>query len=386
MPKWISLGIALAILAVPFSSKACSLCDSSLRARNTLREELDQAKIVLYGTVANPVFNKRPGAPPGSGTTDFHVERVVLDDPILAGAKNIEVPKYLPVPDPASPPKFILFCSVKNGQLDPYHGRFVKSDALVPYLTGILAVRTKDRTTQLKFFFQYLDHEDSMVSDDAFLEFARLSDAEVGAIARHLPSAKLESLLKDPKSPPERLGLYAFLLGASGNDKQAAGLLRHMLDQPGERTTSALDGLLSGYIHLQPHEGWELAAKMLADSKKPMNQRVAVIRTLRFYHAWKPAEYKKEILHCMAVTIADGEIADFAIDDLRQWKTWDLTKLVLAQYGKASHDSPLARRGIIRYALCCPQPEAQKFVTAIRQRDPELVHELEESLEFEKGK
>ena len=385
MLKWISLCIAFTILAwaaLPCSI-ACSLCDSSLRSRNTLREELADAKVVLYGTIANPQFNKKPGAPPGSGTTEFHVSRAILDDPARAGRKTIEIAKYLPVPDP---PRYLLFCAVKNGQLDPFHGRVVKSDALLSYLAGILSVRGKDRTQQLQFYFQNLDNADTAVSDDAFLEFARLTDLEIGNIARHLPAAKLRALLQDPKTPADRLGLYAFMLGASGNDKDAAALLRNMLDQPTERTANALDGLLTGYIHLKPREGWDLAGKFLADTKKPMNQRIAVIRTLRFYHAWKPAECKQEIMHCMAITISDGEIADFAIDDLRQWKTWDLTKLVLAQYGKPTHDSPLARRGIIRYALCCPEPEAKQFVAALRQRDPELIHELEESLEFEKGK
>src|SRR5262249_50879698 len=148
------------------------LCDSSLRARNTLREELEQAKVVLYGTIANPQFNKKPGAPPGSGTTEFHLQRAVLDDPVRGNKSTFEVAKYLPVPDPADPPRFILFCSAKNGQLDPYHGRFVKSEALLPYLAGILAVRSKDRTEQLKFYFQNIDHPDPMVSEDAFLEFA----------------------------------------------------------------------------------------------------------------------------------------------------------------------------------------------------------------------
>jgi hypothetical protein len=389
MLKRISIAALLVILAatsLPRSSNACSLCDSSLRARNTLREELEQAKLVLYGTVANPQFNRKPGAPPGSGTTEFHLIRAVMDDAARAGRTTVEVAKYLPVPDPADPPRFILFCAVKNGQLDPYHGRFVKSEAVLSYLTGILAVRTKSRSDQLRFFFQHLDHADPTVSEDAFLEFARLSDIEVGRIAKELPSAKLRQLLQDPKSPSERLGLYAFMLGASGNDKEAAALLRTMIDQPSERTSAALDGLLSGYIHLQPREGWNLAAQFLTDANKPLNQRLSVIRTLRFYHAWKPAESQKDVMRCMQIMIGDGEIADFAIDDLRQWKTWDLTKEILAQYGKPSHDSPLARRGIIRYALCCPQPEAQQFVATLRQRDPDLVRELEESLEFEKGK
>jgi len=354
--------------------------------QSTLRQEMEQTKVVLYGTLANPQFHRKPGAAPGSGTTEFHVLRAIVDDPARGGRTMLEINNYLPVPDPANPPKFVVFCTTKDGRLNPVHGRFASSEAILPYLAGILEVRGKDRTKQLQFFFKHLESDDPAVSKDAFLEFAQCNDVEVANIAKHLPGAKLRALLQDPKTPSERLGLFAFLLGAAGNDKDAAVLLRNMIEQPTERTASALDGLLSGYIHLQPREGWDLAAKILTDSKRPTIQRIAAVRTLRFYHAWKPAESKREILRCFGAAILDGEIADLAIDDMRQWKMWDLTKQVLAQYGKPSHDSPLARRGIIRFALCCPLADAQQFVGVLRQRDPELVRELEESLEFEKGK
>src|SRR5437773_2034159 len=117
MMRWTICCAALALLAaaLPCPTTACSLCDSSLRARNTLREELEQAKVALYCTVANPQFNKKPGAPPGSGTTEFHLLRPVLDDAARGNKNTFEIGKYLPVPDPADPPKFILFCSAKNG-------------------------------------------------------------------------------------------------------------------------------------------------------------------------------------------------------------------------------------------------------------------------------
>jgi hypothetical protein len=378
--------LLVAGITLPCPAPACSLCDSSLRAQNTFREDMAQAKIVLYGTIANPQFNKKPGAPPGSGTTEFHVLRPLKDDPARAGRKQMELSKYLPVPDPKNPPALVVFFDLKDGQLNPYHGRFVKSEAVLPYLAGVLEFQAKDRTQQLQFYFKYLDDADSVISHDAYLEFARCSDEEVGSIAKHLPADKLKALLQDPKTPTERLGLYAFLLGASGSGKEAAALLRGMIEQPTNRTESALDGLLGGYIHLQPREGWDLAAAILANPKKPLTQRFAVARTLRFYHAWKPAESKQEIERCLAVMLPDGDIADIAIDDLRQWKMWDLTQQVLAQFGKPSHDSPLARRGIVRYALCCPQPAAQQFIARLRQQDPDLVRDVEESLEFDKGK
>jgi hypothetical protein len=77
-------------------------------------------------------------------------------------------------------------------------------------------------------------------------------------------------------------------------------------------------------------------------------------------------------------------VADLALEDLRKWKMWDLTGTVLAQFGKPSHDAPIARRAILRYALCCPLPEARQFVEQLRRRLPDEVRDLEESLETER--
>ena len=78
------------------------------------------------------------------------------------------------------------------------------------------------------------------------------------------------------------------------------------------------------------------------------------------------------------------DIADLAVEDLRQWQAWDLTPQVLGEFGKPTHAAPIVRRTIVRYALCCPKPEATRFVADLRQRDPELVREIEDSLQFEK--
>ena len=388
MLRGLICGVALAIglTTLPCPAPACSLCDSSFRMQTTLRQELDDSKVVLLGRLANPQLIHKPGAMPGSGTTEFQVVRVIKDDPLRKGQTKLTLTKYLPVPDPKNPPNYLLFCSIADGELNPFGGRAVKSDAILPYLAGVLDLKSKDIGQRMAFYFKYLDSDDAAISQDAFLEFARCGDKDIGLVAKSLPAAKLRAMLEDPKTQPERLGLYAFLLGASGSDKDAAAILRKMIDHLTERTAVALDGLMSGYIFVRPHEGWDLAAAFLGDTKKPYLQRLAVTRSVKFYQAWKPAECKQEVLHCCGVMLNDGEVADIAIDDLRQWKMWDLTKDVLRQYGKPSHGSPIVKRGIVRYALCCPLPEAKQFVAAVRQQDPDMIRELEEVLEFDKGK
>src|SRR5205823_14077593 len=131
----------LAVAALPCPAPACSLCDPSLRAQNTLRQEADQAKIVLYGTIANPQIIKRPGAGPGAGMTEFHVRQILRDDPARAGRKVLDINAFLPVPDPNNPPACLFFCSVKDGKLNPPYARFVKSEAILPYVASVLEIQ-----------------------------------------------------------------------------------------------------------------------------------------------------------------------------------------------------------------------------------------------------
>src|SRR5438270_627759 len=49
----------------------------------------------------------------------------------------------------------------------------------------------------------------------------------------------------------------------------------------------------------------------------------------------------------------------------------------------ASHDVPIIRRAILRYALSCPKQEAAAYVNQCRKRDPEMVKDTEELLKLE---
>jgi hypothetical protein len=368
---------ATAFLLVPEAVWACSLCGGLNQL--TLRQEMDQARLVLYGTLANP----RPSSDPArlGGTTELHVLCVLKDDPIRGGRNVVVLNRYLPVLDPRDPPKYLVFCEIVGGRLDPYRGKPIRSQAVLDYLRGAQALKGKSRTEALLYYFRFLSHADPIIADDAFLEFARSTDQEIGEAARRLDPKQLRQLIA--KAPASRLGLYAFLLGACGGP-QDADFLRDQIDHPTTQTANALDGLLGGYVALRPAEGWELAVRILSDRRRPFNERFAVSRTIRFYHSWKPEESKKPILRALAVMVADGDVADLAIEDLRQWKLWNLTDAVLAQYGKASHASPIVKRAIIRYALCCRLPQAQRFVEQVRRQDPATVRDVEEALSYER--
>jgi hypothetical protein len=379
----ISQWIALVCVALPSPVVACTLC-SGMQGRQTLRQEVARSKLVLYGTLANPRLAPPNQVAAGDGLTDLQIDHVVKSDPFLRDRKVVELPRYVPL-NPKEPPKFLVFCDVYNGKLDPYRGLPVRSPAMVNYLKGATALDANDKAKALLYFFDFLDDGEPEIAADAYLEFARATDAEVGQVSSKLNPAKLRGLLQSPHTPPERLGLFAFLLGACGQEPDAALLLR-LIQNPNAQTTPALGGLLSGYLQMQPKEGWELALGILRDEQKPFAQRFATLRMLRFMHGWKPEETKPHILRGLGTVLPHPDLVDLAVEDLRQWKYWELTADVVAQYGKKGHDAPIIKRALLRYAVTCPRPEAARLVAKVRQEDPQLLRDVEESLLFEKEK
>jgi hypothetical protein len=370
------LGLLVVGLAVCPPAGACNLCSMNIQQAQTFRQDAEQARLILYGTLENP---RLVGS---GGETDLRIEAVIKPDPFLKGAKVVTIPRYVPV-DPKDPPHFAVFCDVYNDKLDPYRGVPLRAKEGADYLRGALRLDPKDRTAILLYYFNYLEHPDKELANDAFLEFAKANDREIGQVAPKLAPERLRRWIKDPETPVNRLGLYAFLLGACGGEPDAA-LFRGLLENPDDRAMSALDGILGGYIHLKPREGWDLALALLRDEKKPFPVRYAVLRTLRFYHGWQPDETRERVVRGLAAALPEGDLADLAVEDLRRWQVWELTKDVLAQYGKKSHAAPIVRRAILRYALSCPGPEAAAFVAERRREDPGLVKEVEESLQYEK--
>jgi len=379
---WLSLPALGLLLAVPHPAVPCSLCNPNLQQVPTLRQEAAQphARLILIGALQNPRLI--PGT--GQGTTDLNITQVLRNDPALKDRKLIEINKYMPVTDPNNPPRFLVFCDVFQGKLDTYRGVPLRSADSVEYVQKVLALDKTDKSGNLAFFFRYLEHPDKEVATDAFMELAKATDLEIGQAAGRLSADKLRGWLRDLATPPERLGLYAFLLGACGGE-QDASLLQTLLQDRSERVLNAYDGILCGFLALKPQQAWGMVHELLSNGTRPLLQRLAAVRAVRFMHGWQPDVTRRNVLRAMEALIVQGELAEMGIEDLRRWKIWERTRDILDLYGKKGYDAPILQRAILRYALTCPQENSVlQFLADRRKREPEVVKEVEESLQYEK--
>lgn len=401
----IAIALALtALTAIPASAhNYCPLCGA---AGQTLAGEISVADFILLGKPTNPRPDKDDFT---RGTTDIVIEKVVKDHPFLTGKKVIRINRLLPV-DPAVDERLLVFAEVTakpaaaaasaaagglvlgnvfDSPIDAYRGVQVTSDSkLAEYMKGAIAVREKDNVSKLKFFFDYLDAVELEINTDAFQEFANADYADVKALAATLPKTKLFNWLKDPATPASRFGLYGLLAGNCGK-KDDAAVIRQLLDDPTRRFASGLDGLLAGYILLDSKSGWEYLTNLVKNQEKQdFATQHAIVKVLRFLwdygHDVVP---KDQIVEGMKMSMANGEFADFAIEDLRKWGRWELTETILKTAALDTHKKePMVKRAVLKFMLAASEknPKAAEFIAAARKDNPEKIKEYEEILEQER--
>lgn len=371
--------VAGVVFATPQPAGACPFC---VPAGQTLTAEVQQADFILYGTLTNATPDATGGF--GKGTTDLTIEMVIKAHDTVAGKKTLSIPRFIP-PDGKNM-KYLIFFNVFNGQIDPYRGEAVPADSKLPeYLKGALAVRQKDVVTRLKYFFDYLEDPDLVISTDAYSEFGVSEYKEVRPVAEKLPTDTLLKWLKDPNTRPTRYGLYGLLLGHCGKPEHAKAI-RALLDDPNHSFTSGLDGVLAGYILLDPKAGWDYAMALVADQSKEFQVRYAALKTVRFFWEYRPDVIpNKQVLEAMTKLMAHSDLADLPIEDLRKWQCWELTPAVLAYADKESHNIPIVKRSILKFAVSAAahKPAAAEFVKAAREKDPKKVQLVEDLLKDE---
>lgn len=370
LPLWF---VVLAWAVLPARVAACPFCASQ---GQSLTGEVGQASMVLFGKIVN---KDEKG---GEGTSELVVEKVLKDHEWRKGRTRISLPRY--IPDTANY-KFLVFCDVFKDKVDPYKGLPVALNSdIAKYLQGALALKDAKPAKRLRFFFDYLDNKDPEISNDAFKEFANADYRDYSPMAKDLPPDRIAKWLKDKTTPSFRFGLYGSLLGHCGK-KEHAGLLRKLLDDPDHRLSSGVDGVLAGYVMLEPKEGWKYLKDILADGRKDFLLRYASLRTMRFLWTYRTdLVSKKELAGGAALLLKQSDIADLAIEDLRKWACWDMADRVLGLENSKAYEVKIIRRAILRYALSCKgSVAATAYVAKERKKNAEEVQEAEELLKLD---
>jgi hypothetical protein len=339
----------------------------------TLREQAARSKFVVYGILDNP----RQG-PNGEGT-DFVIASVIKSHPIVRGKNGFVVPRYIEVEDRNRPARYLVFCDIVKGRIDPYQGELVEP-AVADYLRGMLAIDGKDVTRRVRYCFDFLHHANQGIANDALRALTMVPARELGLVACKLPAAKLRRWLRDPKATSQQQNLYGFLLGHCGTANDALAL-RALVARRVKEESSAFDGILAGYVLLEPEVGWAYGRVLLSNPANGFSIRYAVLRAVRRIRSARPDLIEKPALIAAMKSALDQEdIADLIIDVLRECRCWNLTSRILPLYSKLFPDATQTkhiRRAILRYALQCPDGEATAFISERCKTDSMAVRKVE---------
>jgi hypothetical protein len=368
---------APALLIVLFAGPAPALARNLPAPESpTWREEAANSSLVLYGTLTNAREN--------AGTTDILISHLIKPHRILGNRKVLRMDRFVQI-DPQKDVRMLIFCDVFKGKIDPYRGIRVSS-AAIPYLMGLLHLDARDPTQRLHYCFQFLNHPDPEIASDAFREFAKTPDRELGIAARKLSPRKLLGWLKDPKTPSYQVGLYAILLGHCGGRTDALFLRALAEKRIKDQATSGMDKILAASMLLAPKDGHAFTCKVLRNPANEFTVRYAALRAVRYIHDIRPGVLsRKDLLQAMKIALVHEDMNDLPIEDLRRWHSWELTARILPLYGKPSKSLPILRRAILRYALQCSGPEAAAFLADRRKAEPACVKDAEEWLKLEQA-
>jgi hypothetical protein len=364
-------------LAPRTGAACCPFCNANSQ---TLTKDAEQSVMVLFGTLANAKLDEND---PSTGTTELKIESIIKPHDSVKDKKVLVLPRYIP---PEKDTKFLVFCDFYQGKIDPYRGMAVRADSrIAEYLKGALAIKDKDTTTRLRFFINYLDDSDPEVSGDAFNEFGLSDYKDFRPVAEKASADTILKWIRDPNTPGARLGLYGSMLGHCGTAEHAK-ILRESLDDTQNRYSSGVDGMLAGYVLLQPKEGWEYLRSILGDDKKDFLLRYAGLRAVRFFHEFRPDVVKTaEVQSAVAMLLEQKDIVDLAIEDLRKWGAWEFTDKIIGLYGKSGYDVPIIKRSIVRFVLSAPprNEKVKAFIEARKKEDAQYVEEVAELLRLE---
>jgi len=363
-------------LAAP--APACIFCEQT---GPTLLQTYKQARVILFGKFTKARLAGADGR--ASGSSDFVIQKVFKAPAGFGDRKVITIARYVP----PSKSMYLLFCNLAGGKIDPFRPvEIFKGGVIVKYLTGLRALQEKSVTARLRYCFDYLDDPEMEIAMDAYREYAVAKYEDYRFMARKLPPDRIAGWLEDRRTPSNRYGLYASLLGHCGKDKHAR-LLRRLLDDPRKRNGSGVNGMLAGYTLLGPKRGWSyIRAEALGRPEESFQFRYAALQTVRFF--WeirRDVIKKKDLLAGFCRLLPQADLADIAIEELRKWHCWEVSGQVVALAAKDTHNFRTMRRAILRYALSCPAKytKAAEFVKRERRRNREEVAEIEELLKLD---
>lgn len=350
--------------SIAVSSKqadAAVFCPFCTAAGQTLRQEMESMDVVAIATLVDD------GREEIDGSASFKVQQILKGD------------QYVKVGDAFSATYFGPGKSDKPFLLQGVDPRELVWSSPVPlskdaegYVTKLLSL-PEDAVGRLKFFQEYFEHEDTLLSRDCYDEFAITPYEDILKLKEHMKHDSFVKWVKDPAMPPDRKRLYYTLLGVCGT-KDDPAWMEEMIKSTKPEDRAGLDSLIAAYLNLKGEDGLPVIVDLFL--KNPDSQYVdifAAVMALRFHSTEGKALKKENVAKAMVTLLDRPDLADLVIPDLARMEDWSQLDRLTQLFKEANEDNAWIRMPIVNYARACPLPEAKERLKEMEEVDPAAV-------------
>jgi hypothetical protein len=230
-----------------------------------------------------------------------------------------------------------------------------------------------DGLERLKFYQNFLQHPDSMLTRDSYDEFAITPYPIVQSLKPYMDREQLIEWIQEPEMPADRKRLYFTMLGVCGSEKDVP-MLEKMLTSTQPSSRSGLDALVACYLILAGEEGLEVIDKLfLANKQAPYADTYAAIMAIRFHGTEADKIPRSALVQSLHHVLERKDLADLVIPDLARWGDWSQIDRLVELFIDAEEDNNWVRVPVVNYLRACPKPEAEAALEKLREIDPESV-------------
>jgi hypothetical protein len=409
--------VHLAALAVLFADTASTLaCPFCSVESQTLSEETAAADAVVLAKLVDEAAPVSDAADPNSGTAKFEVIEVLRGDDAVAGAKQIEAVYF----GEADRERVFLIMGLGAEKPD-WTTPLPLSEEAVDYVRKLSALPTSG-ADRLAFFQEYLEHDDPLLAQDTYDEFARAPYEDIQALGPRMHRDKLVNWIADLEISPSRRRLYLTMLGVCGS-KNDLPLLESMIvsnfeamepslqqivscglamggpiglpgwievvQQQERQKKLGLDALVACYLTLRGPDGLDLIdERFLKDPAVEYTYVYSTIMALRFHGDEETGVLPRErLLSSMRLLLDNPDFADQVILDLSRWEDWSVMERLVEMF-KTADEAGYVRQPIVTYLTVAGEqpgdvgPSATAALEELEQLDPETVKQARSLMAF----
>lgn len=412
----------IAILALAASVLvACPYCTVE---SSTLTEEIEASDAVILAKLIQPAapltegpdeFGEFGVIDPDTGKAKFRIERVLVGDDLLAGVEEIEAVFF-------GEPDMQATYFIRGVGLDglDWNIPMPMSPTAIAYVEQLQSLPTEG-PERMEFFLNYVQHDDPLLAQDAYDEFARAPYADVVAIADKIDRQQVWEWLADRSVSPSRRSLFFVMLGVTGTPEDEARLLQMMLADgrvlraAAEASASASLGLggaitmpivpemvameqrkkqlgfnamVGCYLKLTGARGLDvLDERFLRDPDEDPTKVYGVLLALRFLAEETDDVSQERLMQSMRLVLEKPDFAEQAIRDLARWQDWSVLDRLVEMFKNAPPNT-YVKDPIVAYLDQAAQQGGdvgQRAATAleeIEQLEPETVKRARSLMSF----